>query len=116
VDDVCGTGSNPGFQIDSGGNLGTHTSITVGSDGFAVISYRLEGSGGVLRIGHCINLQCDEITAQRVDTSATAPGTYTAVAIGVDGFPLVAYGLATLGDLRVMHCSNVFGTPYFRRR
>ena len=39
----------------------------------------------------------------------------TAVSIGVDGLPLVAYQNQTNG-LQVVHCSNVFCVPYFRRR
>jgi hypothetical protein len=40
----------------------------------------------------------------------------TADAIGVDGLPLVAYFNEADSELDVVHCSNVFCVPYFRRR
>jgi hypothetical protein len=40
----------------------------------------------------------------------------TSDAVGVDGLPLVAYYNVEESELEVVHCSNVFCTPYYRRR
>jgi hypothetical protein len=48
-----------------------------------------------------------------VDSSAE-PGVHTSIAVGVDTLPLITYGDES--HLKVVHCSNVFCVPYFRRR
>jgi hypothetical protein len=40
----------------------------------------------------------------------------TSLTIGSDGFPLIAYYDYTNGNLKIAHCSNVFGIPYVRYR
>ena len=40
----------------------------------------------------------------------------TAIAIGIDGFPLIAYHDEGSGDLKVMHLTNQIGIPYLRLR
>ena len=40
----------------------------------------------------------------------------TSITIGADGLGLISYYDVTNGDLKVAHCSNVFGTPYVRHR
>jgi|GEM_PF-4738217 len=43
-------------------------------------------------------------------------GFYTSVTIGADGLGLISYHNSTNGDLKVAHCSNVFGIPFVRPR
>jgi hypothetical protein len=53
--------------------------------------------------------------ATSVDNAGSV-GYYTALTIGADGLPMVSYFDSTNSDLKVLHCSNTFCTPYFRRR
>ena len=88
------------------------TSITIGVDGLPVVSY----SGGGLKVLRCGNAACTAgNTATTVDTGGNV-GSYTSLTIGADSLPVVSYYDATNDDLKVLHCSNAFCTPYFRRR
>jgi hypothetical protein len=96
------------------GNIGGFTSITIGSDGLGVISYERPQTGlGPIKLAHCSNVACSAATTVTLDPVDDLFG--TAVTIGVDGFPLVAFHKQGTG-LRVVHCSNVFCLPYTRRR
>jgi hypothetical protein len=58
---VCQTAAaRPGFAIttlDSTGNVGLYTSITIGTDGPRLISYQ-DGENGDLKVAHCSNTLC----------------------------------------------------------
>lgn len=57
---------------------------------------------------------CSAATTQTLDPEGNLYG--TSVAIGVDGLPLVSYRNYPNQGLQVVHCSNVFCVPYYRRR
>lgn len=108
---VCSSATTT--TIDTG-NLGGFTSIAIGSDGLGVITYEAPQTAlGPIKVAHCSNLACSSATTTTLDPVNNLFG--TAVSIGVDGLPLVAYQNQTNG-LQVVHCSNVFCVPYFRRR
>ena len=43
-------------------------------------------------------------------------GQYSAITLGADGLPLIAYYDATNAHLKVVHCLDTLCSPYFRRR
>jgi len=43
--------------VDSAGNVGQYSSVTIGADGLALISYYDETNGD-LKVAHCSNLFC----------------------------------------------------------
>ena len=50
----------PGFSltsIDSAGNVGAYTSVTIGADGLGLISY-FDNTNGDLKVAHCSNAFC----------------------------------------------------------
>jgi hypothetical protein len=99
--------------IDSG-DIGGFTSITIGSDGLGLISYEAPQTRQVpLKLAHCSNIACSEATTTTLDADGDLFG--TAIATGVDGLGLVTFNNETRG-LGVVHCSNVFCVPNFRRR
>ena len=82
--------------------------MTVGADGFGLISY-LDVTNGDLKVAHCSNLACTAATATTLDSTG-AVGEYTSVAVGADGLGLISYYDGTNGDLKVAHCSNTVCT------
>ena len=107
----------PGFAfttLDGSGNVGLYTSVTVGTDGLALISY-YDATNGDLKVAHCSNSTCTSATLTTVDSAGNV-GQYSSIAIGTDGLALISYYDATNGDLKLAHCSNLFCVPYHQRR
>jgi hypothetical protein len=81
--------------------LGVYTSIAVGADGLPVISY-LDNTAGSLKVAHCANGACTgAATITTVDDPTNAVGTYTSIAVGVDGLPVISYWDSTTGTVKV---------------
>ena len=98
----------PGFALttlDGSGNVGQYSSVTIGTDGLALISY-YDATNGDLKVAHCSNVTCTAVTLTTVD-SVGIVGQYSSVTIGTDGLALISYYDATNGDLKVAHCSDV---------
>jgi len=89
--------------------LGTGTTgwMTVGADGLPIIALvDLEVSGG-LQVVHCANVACTASSS----TTVIAGGFifYSAIAIGADGFPIIASTQLISGSdarLLVVHCTS----------
>jgi len=92
--------------------VGYYASITIGADGFGLISY-LDNNGFDLKIAHCSNAACTTATFATLD-SAGAAGWHSSVTIGADGLGLISYYDYTNTDLKVAHCANVTCTPFYR--
>ena len=100
--------------VDSGGDVGYHTSITLGADGLPVISY-YDLSNGDLRVAKCTNANCTAATLSTVDSGGDV-GRYTAITLGADGLPVISYYDNTNSDLKVAKCTNAACTNYAGRR
>jgi predicted regulator of Ras-like GTPase activity (Roadblock/LC7/MglB family) len=101
---ACSSG-NTLSTVDSGGDVGFSTSITVGTDGLPVISY-CDATNGHLKVAKCGNAACSSgNTIAMVDSGGTV-GEFTSITIGTDGLPLISYSDAMNGDLRVAKCGN----------
>ena len=95
------------FVDDHANDVGQYTSIAIGTDGFPVISY-YDADSGNLKVAKCNDAACAGAneTITTVDNSANAVGSYTSLAIGTDGFPVISYYDATGDDLRVAKCND----------
>jgi hypothetical protein len=91
--------------LDSDGIVGHDTSITVGADGLALISY-MAITNGDLKVAHCNDFVCSTATTSTID-SAGHIGFYTSITIGSDGLGIISYLDATNNDLKVAHCNDV---------
>ena len=89
--------------LDSAGYVGLFSSVTVGSDGLGLISYR-DSTNTDLRVAHCSNVICTSATTTTLDSTGSA-GHSTAVSIGADGLGVISYGGS--GGLRVAHCNDI---------
>jgi hypothetical protein len=87
--------------------VGQSPSMKVGSDGLPVISHYDFAAQG-LRITHCGNVTCSSGNVSvTVDDPAGSVGTFSSIAIGADGVPIVShYDVAAIG-LRVTKCGTV---------
>jgi hypothetical protein len=90
------------FVVDTNHPVGYFTSIAIGSDGLPIISH-LDITDGALLVTHCNDTLCaTPATTSTVDPSGVALGA-TSIAIGPDGFPLIAY--VDSGALKLARCS-----------
>jgi hypothetical protein len=91
--------------VDSLGNVGQFSSVTIGSDGLPLISYALVATVSNLKIAHCNDAAC--ASAPTITTlDADNGGLYTAIAVGADGLGLIAYARSDT-NLKVAHCGNI---------
>ena len=90
--------------LDSAGNVGAHTSITIGTNGNPIISYH-DYTNGDLKIAACNNPTCTTSTTTTIDSNSVV-GRDTSITIGTNGNPIISYADATNGDLKVAACNN----------
>ena len=101
---------------DAPDNNGLWNSIAIGVDGLPIIAHHISGSTGDIAFVHCSNRLCTSGTQILIDGAGAFVGRFSTLAIGSDGFPVMAYEKNSSGtELRVAHCSNPFCVPYFRR-
>jgi hypothetical protein len=95
------------FTVDNSANIvGRNTSITLGLDGFGLISHH-DGTATSLKIAHCLNQACTTTENFTVDDPAgLSVGQDTSITLGADGLGLISYFDVTNGNLKVAHCNN----------
>jgi len=90
------------YSVDS---LAAETSLTIGADGFGLVSFH-DDTLGHLRTAHCSNIACSGFTGTSVDTTADV-GVDSSITRGNDGLGLIAYYSETDGALKVAHCNDI---------
>jgi hypothetical protein len=90
--------------IDSAGDVGSYSSIALGLDGFARISY-LDLDNGDLKYVQCTNAACSTSNVTTVD-SADYVGEATSIAVASDGFARISYYDSSNGALKYAQCTN----------
>ena len=91
---------------DPANNISGSTSIAIGTDGLPVISY-FDSTSASLKVAKCANSACTgSATVTTLDDSANQVISYTSLAIGVDGWPVISYYDFTAGALKVAKCVN----------
>lgn len=93
--------------LDSAGDVGSASSITIGADLRGLISY-FDFTNGDLKVAHCSDPACTSAAVSTVDSDGEV-GNYSSVAIGTDGLGLIAYyARDPFYNLKVAHCSDFF--------
>jgi hypothetical protein len=91
---------------DAAAGVGRHSSVAIGTDGLALISY-LDDGQGALKVAHCSNPACTSATLSTV--AGPPPGhagiTTADLAVGADGLGLIVYSGPPV--LYAAHCSNL---------
>lgn len=91
--------------LDNLGNVGQYNAISIGLDGFPVISYQ-DVTNSKLKVAKCVNVACAGTpVVTTVDGSANALGNNTSITVPPDGLPIIAYR-DTSANLRVAKCAN----------
>jgi len=91
--------------LDTAGDVGTFTSIIIGTDGLPIISY-LDVDNADLKVAHCNDVTCTSAALNQIDT-LNSNGAYSSITIGADGLPIISYYDETFNDLKVAHCNDV---------
>jgi len=94
------------FEVDHPGGSGTgyENSLTVLPDGHPLIAWGRPSTGSAgLWVSHCNNFACSNADGYRIDPDSGDRA--TAIAIGGDGLPLVAFRNSS-DDLTVAHCGT----------
>ncbi len=82
---------------------GRYGAIAIGDDGLPVVSYQ-GGTGDTLKVAKCVDVACaSPATITEVDDPPTIGGTFTSIAIGNNGRPVISY---TDDGLKVARCGN----------
>ncbi len=93
---------------ESAPEVGWFTSITIGIDGFPVISYQ-DMTAGTLKVAKCNDPACaggDETISTVDEPPFIAVGWYTSIAMSSDGFPVISYLDFTAKSLKVAKCND----------
>ena len=103
---TCATGNVTTTPDPTMNDVGWYSSIAIGVDGLPVVSY-YDATAGALRVTHCGAVDCrGGNTSTQVDALAGQDlGSFSSIAIGRDGLPIVAHTQSKSG-LRVTHCGN----------
>jgi hypothetical protein len=89
----------------TGNDVGKYTSITIGSDGLPLISYR-DQTANRLKVAHCNDIACTGATISTINT----PSQHTSITLGADGLGVISLYDPVVGSLKVAHCSNLLCT------
>lgn len=105
---------DPGPDVDDlTVNVGIDPSIVIGADGLALIAYH-DRTRGALKVAHCNDRPCTSATIAVLDRSPGAAGDPalpgvgmdTALAVGRDGLPIIAFRDGDDSALKVARCSD----------
>jgi hypothetical protein len=105
---ACSSWDTP-VTIESYGDVGQHTSITIRNNGPPQISYIYAHTDGNerLRLARCSNVACSSSSAIHIAyTGPRNAAKRTSITIGSDGFPFIAYTDTGNGHLNVVHCND----------
>ena len=107
----CSSTSTPTTITSGSDNVGNYTSITVGVDGFPIIShYNLTISK--LLVTHCTNSTCSGSATTTLSVDSSDFGRHSSIAIGTDGYPVISSYDSYADSLLIVKCSNLSCSSY----
>jgi hypothetical protein len=102
---------------DTGGDVGSYSSLELDANGRPVISY-YDATNGNLKVMHCNDANCDPAVSGAESIAAADGlddnvGQWTSLALDVGGNPVVSYYDVTHQDLKLLHCDSLAcGAPF----
>jgi hypothetical protein len=112
---ACSAG-NTITTVDSAGTVGESISITIGTDGLPIISYRDVTVGAALKVAKCGNAACSAGNTITTVDSVGLVTDLTSITIGTDGLPVISYYDNTNQDLKVAKCGSILCISNWTRR
>ncbi len=102
----CASKDTP-TTLDSVGFTGSRPAITIGTDGFPIISYLASSQNSAMKIVHCTSVNCSTFdTPRTIDGGPTRSD--SSIIIGTDNFPVISYADGSpVSKLQFVHCTNV---------
>jgi len=91
-------------NIDENGIGGEYSSLEMGEDGLALISY-YDATNNDLKVAKCKNIACTSADIYTLDSDGDV-GKFSSITIGGDGLGLISYYDETNQSLKVAHCNN----------
>ena len=92
--------------VDPNENVGQFLSLTIDSDGLPIMSY-YDYPNQHLKIAYCSRIDCTEGNYVRTLDSNEYGGLSTSIAIGKDGFPVIAFSGLPIEIPKIIHCLTV---------
>lgn len=104
--DVACTGNDETVSTvdDPDNELGGHTSLAIGTDGFPIISY-FDQTALALKVAKCNDIACTG--GDETITSIDDVGGRSSITIGTDDMPIISYFDLQNGRLKVAKCNDV---------
>ena len=99
------TGGSIITMVDSGGSVGTYSSLALGLDGFARISYIDDASNDNLKFIRCADDDCSSPTRATVDSSPEVDEA-TSIALDSNDFAYITYYDDGSDDQEFARCTN----------
>lgn len=84
-------------------NVGAYSSLAIGADSFAIISY-FDASAGSLKLYHCTSANCSTGAAFEFNATGSVVGEHSSIAIGTNNKPVVSFYDVTLQSLKLYFC------------
>lgn len=101
---TCSSGNS--IVVDSSGMVGAATALVLDSVERPVISY-YDIDNAALKLAYCGDPMCSSGNSLVTVDSGPGVGSFTALALGIGGKPIIAYRDDTNGDLKVVQCGDV---------
>ncbi len=99
------SGGNTSTSVDTAGNVGRFSSVTIGQNGLPIVSYE-DATNTNLKVVQCGNAACSSGNTITTVDSQGAVGSYGSIAIGQNGLPVISYWDDTNDHLKVAKCGE----------
>lgn len=100
---ACTSGTTTVIDSGNGVSAGTYSSITLGKNGFPLISHYRTGGG--LLLTRCQDVRCSNHVTSVLDESGNV-GQWTSITTNPQGYALISYYDVDNGDLKILSCND----------